>query len=125
MKALKDGQIASGRHLGKLLTFLSPLALTTQCVIHTLCMFQSELNNRLKYFLEQKQITNTKRQIMFSPISIIDRSFLDITRFDHWQIIIIISYNDEIDIIIINDNNNLISITWLQLFQKFLIHYLN
>ena len=62
---------------------------------------------------------------MFSPISIIDRSFLDISRFDHWQIIIIISYNDEIDIIIIHDNNDLISITWLQLFQKFLIHYLN
>ena len=63
-KKMKDGQIASGRHLGKLLTFLSPLALCTQCVIHTLCMFQSELNNQylLKYFLEQKQITDTKRR---------------------------------------------------------------
>ena len=60
---------------------------------------------------------------MFSPISIIDRSFLDITRFDHWQIIIITTYNDEVDIIMINDNNNLINITWLQLFQKCLIHY--
>ena len=62
---------------------------------------------------------------MFSPISIIDRSFLDITQFDHWQIIIITTYNHEIDIIMINDNNNLNNITWLQLFQKFLIHYLN